>query len=304
MCNISSMKISNRNISLRGLRMFCVAADQQSFRYAAERLFITASAVSHQIKNLEQEIGHKLFDRDGGSLRLTDAGAALYKDVNPLITKLDEAASRHKNAVPRRTLRISVQPFFASELFVPRLREFTAAHPEIDIKVDTSDESVEKHPGHVDASIRVFKSAPTNLESNLLFPLRLVPAASAEFRDSLKVKAKKVVSNFPRIVHESRPKAWNQWQRSAGIELPEETTSVRLDSMIAVVRAAQRGLGAALVPVRLSGTMLNSGTLVPLFKHELEISDSFYFACGNEDAKNENVQVLRDWVVQTFAERC
>ena len=269
------MKISNRNISLRGLRMFCVAADQQSFRYAAERLFITASAVSHQIKNLEQEIGHKLFDRDGGSLRLTDAGAALYKDVNPLITKLDEAASRHKNAVPRRTLRISVQPFFASELFVPRLREFTAAHPEIDIKVDTSDESVEKHPGHVDASIRVFKSAPTNLESNLLFPLRLVPAASAEFRDSLKVKAKKVVSNFPRNVHESRPKAWNQWQRSAGIELPEETTSVRLDSMIAVVRAAQRGLGAALVPVRLSGTMLNSGTLVPLFKHELEISDSF-----------------------------
>ncbi len=282
--------------------MFCVAADYQSFREAAERLFITASAVSHQIKNLEQEIGQKLFSRDSSSLTLTDAGAALYKDVNPLIIKLDEATSRHKKVVSRRTLRISVQPFFASELFVPRLREFTAAHPEIDIKVDTSDESVEKHPGHVDASIRIFKSAPAKLESDHLFPLRLIPAASTEFRDRLKVKAKKVVSDFPRIVHESRPKAWHQWQRSAGIELPEETTSVRLDSMIAVVRAAQRGLGAALVPVRLSSTMLNSRTLVPLFKHELEISDAFYFVCGNEDAKNESVQMLRDWVVQTFAE--
>lgn len=98
-------------------------------------------AVSHQTKNLEQELGQELFDRDGGSLTLTDAGLSLYKEVNPHIQRLDEAASRHKSTAPRGTLRISVQPFFASELFVPRLAEFTAAHPEIDIKVDTSDVS-------------------------------------------------------------------------------------------------------------------------------------------------------------------
>ena len=295
------MPMGNAKTSLRGLRTFCVAAGHQSFRDAAEKLYITASAVSHQIRNLEQEFGQSLFDRDGGSLTLTDAGRSLYSDMNPLIARLDEVASLHKKSVSRAALRISVQPFFASELFVPRLAEFTAAHPEIDIKVDTSDESIEKHPGNVDASIRVFKSKPKNLSSDHLFPLNLIPASSSEFRDTLKIKEKKVVSEFPRIVHESRPKAWMQWQRSAGIELPEEATTVRLDSMIAVVRAAQRGLGAALVPVRLCGTMLGSGTLVQVFEHELATSDAFYFVCSNEDTGNENVQMLRDWVVQTFA---
>jgi LysR family glycine cleavage system transcriptional activator len=298
------MPTGNQKTSLRGLRTFCVAARHESFRDAAAKLYITASAVSHQIKNLELEFGQRLFDRDGSTLTLTEAGQSLFNDMNPLIAKLDEVASHHKKQVSRTTLRISVQPFFASELFVPRLAEFTAAHPGIDIKVETSDESIEKHPGTADASIRVFKSAPKNLSSNHLFPLDLVPASSSQFRDTLKVKAKKVVSAFPRIVHENRPKAWNQWQKSSGIELPEETTSVRLDSMIAVVRAAQRGLGAALVPTRLCGTMFGSGTLVRLFEYELSTADAFYFACADDDAGNKNVQMLRDWVVQTFAQPC
>ena len=295
------MPVRNQKTSLRGLRTFCAAAEHQSFRDAAEKLYITASAISHQVKNLEQEFGLQLFDRDGGSLTLTDAGRSLYNDLSPLIEQLDDVASRHKKSVQRQTLRISVQPFFASELFVPRLAEFTTAHPEIDIKVDTSDESTEKHPGHADASIRVFKSAPKNLVSNHLFPLKLIPASSATFRETVQIKAQRVVSAFPRIVHESRPQAWQQWQRSAGIALPDETSTVRLDSMIAVVRAAQRGLGAALVPTGLCGTMFESGTLVPLFAQELATSDAFYFACNAADEKNKNVQKLRDWVVTTFS---
>ena len=295
------MPTNNRNTSLRGLRTFCVAAEKESFRDAAEMLYITASAVSHQIRNLEQELGQKLFNRDGGSLTLTHAGSSLYRDMNPLISRLDEVASHHKKSMSRTTLRVSVQPFFASELFVSRLAEFTALHSGIDIKVDTSDESIEKHPGSADASIRVFRSKPKNLSSEHLFPLNLIPASSTEFRDTLKVKAKKIVSEFPRVVHETRPNAWKQWQHSAGIKLPNETTTVRLDSMIAVVRAAQRGLGAALVPTQLCGTMFGSGTLVPLFEYELETSDAFYFVCSDEDTRNENVQMLRDWVVRTFA---
>jgi LysR family glycine cleavage system transcriptional activator len=295
------MAIGNQKTSLRGLRTFCVAAGNQSFRDAAESLYITASAVSHQIRNLEQELGQRLFDRTGGSLTLTEAGRSLYRDVNPLIERLDEVASQHKKSVSRTTLRISVQPFFASELFIPRLAEFTAAHPAIDIRVDTSDESTEKHPGYADASIRVFRSKPKNLSSDHLFPLSLVPASSPEFRDTLQVAAEKVVSEFPLIFHESRPQAWQQWQRSSGIKLPKETTSVRLDSMIAVVRAAQRGLGAALVPAQLCGAWFDSGALVPLFDQELVTTDAYYFACVDEVRENKNVQLLREWVVQTFS---
>lgn len=296
------MPNTSRNLSLRGLRTFCVAAEYESFRDAADKLFVTASAVSHQIKNLEDELGKVLFERRTRSLNLTDAGKALYEDVNPLILSLDDVTSRHRETLPRSTLSISVQPFFASELFVPRLPDFRAANPGIDIKIDTSDESSEKHPGKADVSIRVFKSPPEKLAADRLFALRLVPAAATEFRDKLKVKAGKIVSDFPLIVHGTRPQAWRQWQRSTGIELPRDATSLQLDSMIAVVRAAERGMGAALVPVQLSDSWFRSGSLVRLFPQELLTDDAFYFVCRKERLDDENVRSLRQWVLQTFVD--
>ena len=162
------MKTKQR-LSLRGLRTFCVAAEHSSFRDAAEELFITASAVSHQIKNLEQELGEQLFERQTRSVELTEAGLALFEDVSPLIDELDAVSLKHRRTNVRNTLRISVQPFFASELFVPNLTEFTKLHPELDIKVDTSDEAGEKHPASADASIRVFRKPPRDLHYDPLF---------------------------------------------------------------------------------------------------------------------------------------
>jgi LysR family glycine cleavage system transcriptional activator len=296
------MTTSNQKTSLRGLRTFCVAAEHASFRDAAERLFITASAVSHQIRNLEEELGLKLFERLNRATRLTEAGASLYEDVSPLIANLDTATSRHRKSESRSALRISVQPFFASEIFVPSLNEFTQRHPEIDIKVDTSDESAEKHPGNADVSIRIFKSPPESLCADRLFPLRLVPAASPTFRDQVSLQDKTVVSAFPLIVHDSRPTAWKNWQRDSGIVLPQEQASIRLDSMIAVARAAERGLGAALVPVQLSDPWFASGTLVRLFEYELETNEAYYLVCRHEDKKIEAVRLLRKWALQRFDE--
>lgn len=296
------MPIAERNLSLRGLRTFCIAAEHESFRDAAELLFVTASAVSHQIRNLEEELGKALFERRPRALALTDAGRALYDDVSPLIHRLDDVTSRHKAAVSRSTLSISVQPFFASELFVPRLPEFRASHPDIDIKIDTSDESTEKHPGKADVSIRVFKSPPANLVAHPLFPLRLVPVAAPEFRAKLKVKAGTITSDFPVIVHDTRPKAWQLWARASGIELPKDVMSLRLDSMIAVARAAERGLGAALVPVQLSDSWIRSGSLVQLFSQELTTTDVYYFVCRTEDSDDKNVRSLRHWVLQEFGD--
>lgn len=294
------MSTINRHTSLRGLRTFCVAAECASFRAAAERLFVTASAVSHQIKNLEDEFGTKLFEKSGRALQLTAAGRSLYEEVNPLVAQLDAATSRHRRAKPRPTLNISVQPFFASELFVPRLPEFTRQHPDIEIKVDTSDESSEKHPASSDVSIRVFRSTPRDLASDRLFALRLIPAASAEFRDRLQVRNKRIISDFPVIIHDSRPRAWSDWQKESGIEIPRDAATVRLDSMIAVARAAERGLGAALVPSQLSDSWFDSGALVRLFPSELVTDDAFYFVCRRGNENNENVALLRDWALAQF----
>lgn len=290
----------NRNISLRGLRAFCFAAEHESFRDAAEKLFITASAVSHQIKNLEGELGQKLFERTSRSLTLTEAGHSLLADIKPLITRLDEVAARHRVSTTRATLSISVQPFFASELFIPRLSEFTRDHPDIDIKVDTSDESAEKHPATADVSIRVFRSAPAGYASDRLFPLRLIPAASPTLRKKIVVDETSISGDVPLLVHDSRPSAWRQWSQSSGMEVPRDASIIRLDSMIAIARAAERGLGAALVPVQLSDAWFESGSLVPLSDHELPTRDAYYFVCRVEDADNETIQTLRRWVLQNF----
>ena len=296
------MNSVGRNISLRGLRVFCVAAERESFRAAAELLFLTSSAVSHQVKQLETELGLLLFERTPRSLTLTEAGRALYDDVHPLLSQFDAIATKHAKTGQRRSLRISVQPFFASELFVPRLREFMDRHPDIDISVDTSDETLEKHPDVADVSIRLFSRKPTTLAHDLLFPLHLVPAGSLEFYDNVKVRAGRIVSEFPLLVHDSWPKAWRQWERHARTRIPDHDNALRLDSMIAVARAAERGLGAALVPKRLSRSWFESSKLVPLFDEELETRDAYYLVCRKDALGNKDIQLLRDWVLQTFVD--
>ena len=290
----------NRNLSLCCLRTFCIAAERESCREAADKLFITASSVSHQIRNLEDEFGQKLFERTSRSLVLTDAGRLLLDDVRPLIMRLDEVAARHRVTATRSTLSISVQPFFASEVFIPRLPEFTREHPDIDIKVDTSDESAEKHPAVADVSIRVFRSTPEGFSADKLFPLRLIPAASPELRKKMVVTDTSISGDVPLLVHDSRPSAWRQWSQSSGVAVPEDASVIRLDSMISIARAAERGLGAALVPVQLSDARFESGGLVRLSDHELQTRDAYYFVCRNEDRDNETIRTLRTWVLQSF----
>ncbi len=287
--------------SLRGLRTFCVAARHSSFRKASEELFVTASAVSHQIKSLEDELGEPLFERISRELVLTEIGRSLYADVDPLIGQLDAAMASYKSGAVKTSIRISVQPFFASEYFIPRLSEFAALHPDIDIHVGTSDESAEKHPADADLSIRLFRSPPSELPSNLLFPLRMLPAGSPNFMKNLKVKNNKIVSEFPIIVHESQAKAWKQWAKEWDMQLPENTKVIRLDSMIAVVRAAQQGLGAALVPVPIGQLWFDEGSIVRLFDKEYVADVSYYLVTKEDKIRDKSVLLLRDWVLQNFS---
>ena len=289
-------------VSLRGLRTFCVAARYESFRAAGDELFITASAVSHQIKSLEEELGEQLFDRNSRELSLTETGKSLYDEVSPLIAELNTVVAKYKAGAISSSIRISVQPFFASEYFVPRLSEFTAQNPQIDIQVGTSDESAEKHPSDADLSIRLFRSPPANMPSQRLFPLRMLPGGSPAFKKALVVRKKRIVSSFPLIVHETHPKAWLKWADAAGIELPKDTKVIRLDSMIAAVRAAQRGIGAALVPIPIGELWFKEGSIVPLFKQEYVADSSYYLVWTEDRAEEEGVVLLKDWILENFSD--
>lgn len=294
------MSFAGKRLSLRGLRTFCVAGRHRSFRVAAEELFVSASAISHQIKGLEQELQTSLFLRKPQSLEFTDAGAALYAEIDPLIRQIDAVTQRLSSRFRRQSLRISVQPFFASEMFVPKLPEFTGCHPQIDIHVDTSDESYEKYASDFDVSIRLFRNPPANLLSDRLFSLRLVPAASPEFCERWRLLAKHSLEGVPLIVHATRQNAWKEWAESVGCGPLRPPNVLKLNSMIAVARAAERGLGAALVPVPLSDAWFHSGSLVRLFDQELVARDGYYFVHRKEDESREDIRALRRWILQTF----
>jgi LysR family glycine cleavage system transcriptional activator len=296
------MKVSPKKTSLRGLRLFCVAAKYCNYKQAAEELSVTASAISHQVKRLEEEFGLELFTRESRSLRLTEHGERLYRQLEPAIAGIDEIVAEVLSSRAKRQLRVSVQPFFASECFVPRLEDFTAKHPDIEIFVDTSDETAERHPASADASIRLFRQEPAQLASDALFPLRLMPACSPDFLKRYRKGGGAAFSPFPILVHTSHPEAWKIWSRSTGITLPAATSVVRLDSMIAVARAAERGVGAALVPVPLSDNWFKYGALVSMYDAAADMPETYYLAYPRDKANAPEVQALREWVRETFQE--
>ncbi len=297
----AAASVRKRPPSMRGIRVFCVAARHQSFRLAAEELFISASAVSHQIRKLEDEFQIELFNRTGRAIELTIAGEALFNEIDRPVQDIDTAIGRLCNEFRTEHLRVSVQPFFASELVVPRLSEFTAAHPNIDINIETSNEASERHPASADLSIRLFRVPPAGLTAERLFPLRLVPACSPAFRNELNVVGWRLAKAVPMVVHSSRPNAWMAWSQHSGIQVPQTSNYIRLDSMTAVVRAAAQGLGAALVPVPLAQAWFDTGRLVRLFDYELVTADAYYMVYEPDQIERPEIRALRDWVLQSFA---
>ncbi len=293
--------VQGSTVSLRGLRTFCVAARHESFRAAAAELNITPSAVSHQVKNIEVELGERLFERTARELHLTSAGQSIYNEIAPLIAKIDAVVGAYKTSATRATVRLSVQPFFASEYLMPRLGEFTTDHPDVDIQVGASDESAENFVADVDLAVRLYKRAPDGVESTPLMPLRLAVAGSASMARSLRVEDRQIVSPFSVIQHESMPTVWSQWSAASGIAVPASARVTRVDSMIAAVRAVEQGIGAALVPVPISDQWFAQGTITRLFAEDVVTDLSYYVVRGTASRQKPAVDLLRDWIIARLA---
>ncbi len=281
-----------RQSSVRGLRTFCVAARCLSFKAAAEQLCVTPSAVSHQIKGLEQQLQTLLFERRTREVALTEHGRQLFAQVEPLLSELDRVTQKfmHQSG-QRRTLRIALLPFFASEMFIPRLRAFSDKHRTVEIRVETTEAGC-PHPSATDASISLLSSRPTDMCSHPLFSLRLAPACSPQLARELALSDPRALTGATLIVNRARPSAWADWFASMSIAVDRPPKMIQLDNMFAVARAAERGLGVALVPVALSGTWFNSGALVRPCIGELETTDRYYFVLssrGNPEPRRARV---------------
>jgi len=285
---------------LRNLRAFCAAARHRSFKAAADELFLTPSAVSHQMKELEEALGVRLFERKTRALELTTVGHTLLEEVEPLLEALDRSLAQIARRSGRQTLRVLLPPFFASELFIPRLTSFCAAHPQIDIQIDTRDPRPSSHPPTADVSILLADSEPQGLRSSRLFTVSLTAACSKEHVPSVARLGGEVFKHLALIVHKARPFAWTSWAAEVGLETPEPKNVIELDTMFAVVRAAERGIGVALVPSVLCDSWFRSGALVRIFSVELATSDTYFLVSRSKDADKPGVRALTNWALAQF----
>jgi len=286
---------------LRNLRAFCVAARHRSFKFAADELFLTPSAVSHQMRELEDSLGVRLFERKTRALELTTAGHTLLDEVEPLLQALDRSLAQIARRGGRQTLRVLLPPFFASELFIPRLTSFCAAHPEIDMQIDTSDPRPSIHPPTADVSILLADTEPQGLTSCRLFSLNLTAVCSQEHAPTVARLGGEVFKQMALIVHKARPFAWTSWAEEVGLATPEPKNVIELDTMSAVVRAAERGIGVALVPSALCDAWFRSGALVRIFSVELATKDTYFLVSRPKDADKPEVKAITHWARSQFS---
>lgn len=286
---------------LRNLRAFCVAARHRSFKSAADELFLTPSAVSHQMKELEETLGVRLFERRTRALDLTSAGHTLLDELEPLLRALDRSLTQVARRSGRVTLRLLLPPFFASELFIPRLASFCAAHPDIDIQMDTRDPRPAIHPATADVSVLLSEEAPQGLRSTRLFSVSLTAVCAQEHAAAVAQLGSDVFGQMPLIVHRARPFAWAHWAQEIGLASPEPKNVIELDTMSAVVRAAERGVGMALVPAVLCDSWFRSGALVRIFAVELATRDTYFLVSRPRDADKPGVRALTHWALAQFA---
>lgn len=290
-----------REGSIRGLRAFCAAARHLSFKAAADELCVTPSAVSHQVKALEQRLQGALFERHARCLALTHLGSELLAEVEPLLHELDNVATRFERRLGRRrALRISVPPFFASELLVQHLSEFAERHRTIDLCVETTEVGAPSPTG-CDASIVLLRAPPQAMVVRPLFALTLAPACSQPFAAQRGLAEPRSLLEAPVIVHDRRPRAWEDWFACMNVWPARPLQTLHFDSLFAVARAAERGLGVALLPVALSNSWFASGALVRPCRGELATTDRYFFVHRPEFSGNPDVTALRDWITGLFA---
>ena len=286
--------------SLKFLKTFQVAAARLSFKAAAEELCITPSAVSHQIKALEEQLAVSLFDRGPHSLTLTDAGEYYLQHIDSMFSRLESVTEQLKIRFGRGVVRLHMPPFFATELLMPKLPALLESQPDTDIHINTALAPLQTHPSDADVSIVVNATPDSGLDCHKLFSQAFVPACSPSLLLRSPINTVDDLNKHTLIVHEARRDAWERWAESLGTRLRPKKV-VRFDTMSAAAEAAEHGVGVALVASRIGIDLFSKGSLVRLFSTELQTGESYFLLLRREDANRPDVRALTQWLLNEFA---
>lgn len=279
---------------LHALAAFEAAARHQSFLKAADELCVTQSAISHRIRQLEDDLGVKLFLRINRNIALTPQGESYLTAVRKALADI-EVATRGVTHAVRHTLKISVAPAIGSKWLVSRLADFQRQHPDIDLIVSSSIQLANIKSGEVDVGVRYGHGDWPGLVAYKLTDEVLVAVCSPDYPTrvgGLEVPAD--IAKGKLLRHPSLP--WKPWLDAAGLDWPEPTGGVLFDDAVMMIEAAAAGNGIAVSPGKLIEPYLATGSLIRLF--DLAPKDrGYHVVLAPESVAKPWVMAFADWLV-------
>lgn len=238
-------------LSLDLLRGFRAAARHLSFTRAAQELCVTQSAISREIKTLEDQLGHPLFRRINRALQLTAAGEELFRISDKAIGQLDAAVDRIAGFV--KVLGVTTTPAFASMWLAPRLPRFNRANPGVDVRVTASNDKPDLERDQLDIAIQVAVPGAALPHGERLLECRTFPVCTSALARNRAHPIKSLcdIEHHVRLDYEShrdgrRLSEWNFWFDAMGLEAVNPASTLHFPQYDQVVMAAVEGSGLAM----------------------------------------------------------
>ncbi len=257
--------LAYRNLPpLNALKGFEAAARLGSFRRAAEELKLTHVAISHQIKALEENLGCRLFHREGRSIRLSEDGRLFYDHVRPALELIIVGAQALRHDTPDTDLRVETYLTVAIRWLSQRLPRFRELHPEISLAMNTRRTQWWFDELNTDiAIVLVDRDLPANLQVRKLFDAALFPLCSpALLGKHAPIHQPADLLNLPLIEVSSAPNDWRFWLGAAGVNLPVVPRLQRVDTYALALELAGEGHGVAMLNGPFAEAELSTGRLV------------------------------------------
>ncbi|WP_340616413.1 transcriptional regulator GcvA [Xenorhabdus entomophaga] len=294
--------MSKRLPPLNALRVFDAAARHLSFTKAAEELFVTQAAVSHQMKSLEDFLGLKLFRRRNRSLLLTEDGQSYYLDIKEIFTAINDATRKLQARSAKGALTVSLSPSFAIQWLVPRLSGFNQSFPGIDVRIQAIDREEDKLTDDVDVAIFYGRGNWPGLRTDRLYPEYLLPVCSPALLAG--DRPLKTPSDLARhtLLHDSSRRDWQAYIRQLDMQQQINVQQGPIFSHSAmVIQAAVHGQGVALANNVMAQNEIDAGRLVCPFNDVLVSKNAFYLVCHDNQAELGKIAAFRKWILTQAA---
>ena len=287
---------------LNALRAFEAAARHLSFTKAAEELYVTQAAVSHQVKALEAALGVQLFRRLNRRLMLTDAGQLYLPALTEAFDGIDAATARLRADEDAGRLSVSVANSLAAKWLLPRLPRFRERHPEIDVEVSASDRLVEFGRDNVDMGIRYGLGDYPGLKVDPLLEDTVFPVCSPTLRDGQPPLRAPADLEHHTLLHDDvrtgEAPSWRTWLAAAGVAGVDPSRGPRYSHSSLVLQATIEGQGVALGRSSLVSLDLEAGRLVQPFGPTLPSHYACYVVSPVATAERPKIKAFRDWLFE------